>query len=500
MMRDKVKVFKNILIMSASSTASLLLGLVKNSIVASRFGTSRLFDAYVMAMTLAEAVFYLASKGFVSFVPIFTNALKENEETAWETGNRLISAWVVLLSCATVLAVIFFPYLLPVVAPGFDLETIELTSKILGIVLWGWLFLGLGTMITQLAYVYHLFSIPSISSITNNIVIIICLLLFVKMGILGLAWAVLIGAFIQVLIQSLFLRKLLFHFKFILDFKNPSVRQAITLSIPLYLAHSGVLLDKFISQAFASTLSEGTVSAFAYGRMLSDIPMSIFGLSIGQVFYPIFSEYANDHDPLIKNFSGALKRATLLIPMTVGIFILSMPIVRILLGRGTFTPESTALTSVALSWLVLGLPAEGWNFMYATVFMAKQDTKTPLIVGLVKLLAIVVLSFFLIGPFGIVGLAVATSLSGYVKVLLYSYMLHKKSIFLPWKDIGLFSLKVTIASLVMGGVVYGIEQSLGNASVSVIRQLFTLSVSVGFGVVVFGLFVWLLKLDMKEWT
>lgn len=492
------QIAKNIALLSIASMTSLFLGLLRGSIVAARFGTGRMYDAFLIAATIADTITYFASKGFVTFVPIFSQELNEKgEEMAWEAGSRILSAWILLVVAVIGGGYLLLPWIVPLIAPGFNENDLKVTLHLSKILIVAGLFTALTTLATFLSHSYQKFFFPSMGAVISNIVIIVGLVIFVKMGINDLAAIMVVGAFASLLVQATAFQKMVRFFRFRLDTKHPAVRNTLRLSLPIYVGRIGTMIDALINRSFSSMLSAGSLSALSYGVMIAELPITVVAEPILYVFYPIFSKNTADKNIFSAEFSRALKMSSVIIPMSVGLIVLSTPIVRLLFERGAFTHESTALTAGTLSLLAIGLQAEAWSVISASALMANQDTKTPISIGLIRVLVVVVLNYILIKPFGIAGLALATSLANCVKLALFISVLRRRRITFDWGDMIVYVLKVLIASIVMGGVVQISALYLESAllpAISFLNQLSLVIITIGIGIFVFSVMAWLLKL------
>jgi putative peptidoglycan lipid II flippase len=276
----------------------------------------------------------------------------------------------------------------------------------------------------------HFFA-PSFAPVFLNICMILSVLLFffrVKPPILTLAFGVLAGGFLQFLFQIPFLLKKGITFRFNFDVRHPAIRRIGLLMVPGLIGTAVYQLNVFIDTIFASFLPRGSVSYLYYADRLMEFPLGIFAVAMGMAALPSFSELASRgrKEELSETVSFAFRLVSFIsVPALVGLIALKTPIINLLFQRGVFDEHATQMTARALLCYCVGLLAIAGVRTVVPAFYALQDTRTPLKIGVVCLGANVILIAVLIVPLRHAGLALATSLSSILNLVLLSRELKK---------------------------------------------------------------------------
>jgi putative peptidoglycan lipid II flippase len=203
--------------------------------------------------------------------------------------------------------------------------------------------------------------------------------------------------------------------------------------------------------------SEGSISVFNFANNLQSFPVGVFGLSFAISSFPFLAEAFSKNDALsFKNYFSQTfsKILFFIIPASMLLLIERAQIVRLILGTGKFDWEDTYLTAQSLGFFSIGLFAQALIPLVARAFYSIQDTKTPVIIGIISVVVNIIASLLLIKPLGIMGLAFAFSIASFVNILLLLVMLRLKVGDLNDSEILISTLKIIFISLVMGAVAY----------------------------------------------
>lgn len=311
--------------------------------------------------------------------------------------------------------------------------------------------------------------------------------------------AAVIAVVSQLLIQLPEAKKAGYKYKFIFDIKDEYIKKVITLSGPILIGVAindiGVIIDKTL----ASSLVEGSISALNYSNKLIGLIHGVFISAITTVIFPIISkESNNDNISGMKKVMGYGVNSILLItiPATLGLIVLSKPIVEIAFQRGEFDATATIMTSQALIFYAVGLVASALRLLITRVYYSLQDTKTPMVNGAIAVGIDIALNFILVQFMGHAGLALATSIGNTIATILLFYGLEKKIGSLGTLSYIKCGLKSGLASVIMGVVAYVFYHGLyGMLGVSKIYNLISLLVAVGLGVVVYGVLCYVFKVE-----
>ena len=403
-----------------------IIGLVRSILVASAFPPAEL-DAFSAANRVSETLFTLIAAGALgsAFLPTFTALLVKNDRaSAWKLASSLINLVTVILSLAATLAALFAPQIVRyLLAPGLsrDPQLFALTVNLLRIQSGSAVLFGLGGLVISILNAHQVFFIPQITAAMYQIGQIFGVLVLTRwMGIYGLAWGVVIGATLFLIIQLPSLFKLKGDFTFSLGGRNPDVRRVIQLMGPRVFGAAIVQLNFWVNNNLGSRMAEGSLISLYYGFMLMLMAQAAIAQSVAIAAMPTFSaQYAlGKIDEMRTSLASTLRGVFLMaLPASVGLILLARPIVSMLYQRGEFNAITAEMTSWALLWYAAGLLGHSMMEVLTRAFYAQHDTKTPVVIGTVAMGLNVVFSlafsrfFSQIGwmPHG--GLALANSLA-----------------------------------------------------------------------------------------
>ncbi|TFG37553.1 MAG: murein biosynthesis integral membrane protein MurJ, partial [Syntrophobacterales bacterium] len=256
-------------------------------------------------------------------------------------------------------------------------------------------------------------------------------------------------------------------------------------------------INIFVSTLLASFLPEGSVSYLYYADRIVQLPLGIFGLAIGTASLPSFSAQVarGDFGELKKTLSFSLRLILFVtVPAMVALIVLREPIISVLFQRGKFDLLSTVLTSRALLYYALGLCAFSAIRIIVSAFYSLQDTKTPVRVAIIAIVANIILSIALMFPLKHAGLALATSIASFVNVILLFVILKRRIGKFLERDFFLSLSRVTASSLAMGGFLYLILYGLHwNSTSPFDERILILTIAICGGIVLFAALSWLLK-------
>ena len=403
-----------------------LMGLVRSILVASAFPAAEL-DAFAAANRVSETLFTLIAAGALgsAFLPTFTAFLVNNDRaSAWRLASSLINLVTLILSLAAILAAMFAPQIVRyLLAPGLsrDPNLFALTVSLLRIQSASAVLFGLGGLVISILNAHQVFFIPQITAAMYQIGQIFGVLVLGRwMGIYGLAWGVVIGALLFLVIQAPALHKLKGDFSFSLGNKNPDVRKVIQLMGPRVFGAAVVQLNFWVNNNLGSRMAEGSIISLTYGFMLMLMAQAAIAQSIAIAALPTFSaQYAlGKLDEMRTSLAATLRSMFLLaLPASVGLILLARPIVSTLYQRGEFNAVVAEMTAWALTWYAAGLLGHSVMEVLTRAFYAQHDTKTPVVIGAIAMGLNVVFSFMFARLFSQLGwmphggLALANSLA-----------------------------------------------------------------------------------------
>jgi len=450
-----------------------LMGLVRGILVASAFPAAEL-DAFSAANRVSETLFTLIAAGALgsAFLPTFTGLLVKNDRiSAWKLAASLINLVTLILSLAALLAALFAPQIVRyLLAPGLsrDPNLFALTVSLLRIQSISAVLFGLGGLAISILNAHQIFFVPQITAAMYQIGQIFGVLVLARwMGIYGLAWGVVIGAGLFLIIQLPALFRLQGEFTFSLGWSNPDVRNVIRLMGPRVFGAAVVQLNFWVNTNLGSRMAEGSLISLSYGFMLMLMAQAAIAQSVAIAAMPTFSRQhaLGKQDELRTSLSSALRGIFLLaLPASVGLILLARPIVSMLYERGEFNAAVAEMTAWALMWYAAGLVGHSIMEVLTRAFYAQQDTKTPVLIGTIAMGLNVVFSFMFASLFSQLGwlphggLALANSLATALEATALFVVMRKRLNGIEGDNIARGFAAGALASLGMGiGVWFWIQ-------------------------------------------
>ena len=416
---------------------SRIVGFLRDTVIANFFGAGMAADAFFVAFRIPNLWRRLVGEGSltISFIPVYTEYLtqKSEEETRKVTHIAFTMAGVIL-SILTLLGILFSPILIKIIAPGFIQipEKFQLTVTLNQIIFPYLFFMGLFALCMGILNSQRHFFAPAIAPIFLNISIIVSVFLFYhtfKIPVMTLALGVLAGGVIQFLFQIPFLWKRRITFRFNFNFRHPAIKRMGLLMIPGLIGTAVYQINVFIDTIFASFLPSGSVSYLFFADRLMEFPLGIFAIAIGMASLPSLSGLASQGkmEELKETLSFTFRLVSFIsVPAMVGLIALKTPIVNLLFQRGLFDYSATEKTAFALLFYSVGLWAIAGARTIVPAFYSLQDTWTPLKIALICLGANILFIGILIFPLKHGGLALATSLSSTLNLILLFWKLNSK--------------------------------------------------------------------------
>jgi putative peptidoglycan lipid II flippase len=411
---------------------------------------------------LPDLIFNTLVLGALStaFIPVFLEYWNKDKERAWRIANSILNIMLVVLVVLGLLAFYFAPEVVSWIAPGFDTEKRLVTAELTRIMLLGIIFLGLSNIASSILNAFKRFTAFAIAPVMYNIGIILGITILVPiLGTQGLAWGVVLGAFLHFLIQLPSIARLGFKYTISFDFRLAGVRKIGSLMLPRTFGLAISQINQVVSTVIGSTLVIGSVAIFNAANNLQNVPIGIFAIPIALAYFPVFTDawVKQDIPKLIQQFSKAMRRILFIaIPSSIFIILLRAHIVRLVLGAGEFGWTDTILTARTLSFFAISLFAQSLIPLIARVFYALQDTKTPVIVSVLSLALNIYLSIKLSLTMGVAGLGLGFSIASILNVLVLWLLLRKRLGDLDDHKVFASIMKISLISIVAGWALYGV--------------------------------------------
>lgn len=446
-------------ILALGTLSSRILGFLRDIVLARLLGTGMRADAFFVAFKIPNLFRDLAGEGATNaaVVPVLSEYKEKESGRAFAGLVSIIRLWaMMILGAMAVLGILLAPFIVRLLAPGFIVDPDKLS---LTVHLTRWLFpylvfIGLTAYSMGVLFTFRSFMAPAFSPCLLNIAMIgsalICLR-FMEDPLPGLVWGVLIGGMLQMVFQWRVMSRLGIGSSRLMTLRHPAVLRIGRLLIPRMVGAGVYQLTVFIDTfcaSLATIVGEGGISAIYYANRIIQCPMGIFSVAMASAVLPTLSGLASQNDvaSIKKTLAFFLENIFFVMcPITVGLLLLSEPIIRILFQRGEFGLYSTMITASALAYYAIGLFSFGGIKILVTAFHALQDTRTPVYVAALCLVVNAVLNFILMFPMKVGGIALASSLAGTLDFLILFYVMDRR---LGGLDAGLFLyfLKVLLAA------------------------------------------------------
>ena len=491
---------------------SRILGLVREAVLAHQFGASAAMDAYNVAFRIPNLLRDLFAEGAMSaaFVPTFTKHLTtDGRERAWRLGNHVVNALLVVTGLLVTLGILFAePLVGAFTAERFteDPGLLGLTVQLARIMLPTLTFIAIAAVFMGMLNSLHHYFIPALSPATFNVVTILSVFMLVPvMPALGLepiaaiAIGTLLGGVAQLALQWPTLRREGFAYRPILDWNDAGLRRILVLMGPGTAGLAATQVNVFVNTLLATGAGESAVSWLNYAFRLMYLPIGLFGVSVATATLPAVSRQhtLDDQQAVRGTIANGLSLMLMLnVPATVGLFVLAVPIVRVIYERGEFTAADTQATAAALQFYAIGLLAYSVVRIVSPVFYALGRNRTPVVVSVITVLVNASLNVALVRVLGFRGLALGTSIAALFNAVVLVTLLRRHLGGLHEGRILASFARMLVAATLMGVVATVTEQSLtswlpGNG---LLPQIVRLASTIGVALAVLGGASWLLRI------
>ncbi|MFY9462296.1 MAG: murein biosynthesis integral membrane protein MurJ, partial [Candidatus Sungiibacteriota bacterium] len=393
------------LIIGAAGFLSRVLGLLRDRLLASRFGAGDTLDAYYAAFQIPDVLYtlFLIGAASAAILPIFIEYREEGKDQ-WRFIQTLLTVFGVFAALTALILIILAPLIVPLIVPGFSGEKLRLVVTLTRIMMIGPLFFGVSGIISSVLQAYHRFLMYAIPPVFYNLAIIFGILVLVPAwGTAGLAIGVLLGSLLQLVVQLPVFFKLGGRPKLIFSIKDPGLRKVVSVSVPRVAALSFNQVTNLILIAVASLLASGSIAVFKFSANLIYFPIGVFGVSYALAIFPKLSESAvrKKGEEFFSELSFGIRNILFWsLPIAFLFIVLRAHIVRVVLGAGAFDWNDTRLVAASLATLSAMIVFEGLNTLLIRAFYALEKTWEPLWANVSASIASVVSAIILLGLFG----------------------------------------------------------------------------------------------------
>jgi putative peptidoglycan lipid II flippase len=471
------RVARNTAIFSIATGVSRVLGLVREIIAASFFGTSGPMSAFTIAFQIPNLVSNLFANAALSaaFIPVFTDLLQRGRrKEALSLASTLFWIMLIVLGAITAVFILAAGVIMPLfIGPKFNQMLVDLTVGLSQVLFPVVLLLGLNGLLVGIVQSREHFTIPAISPAVWNLVIIVLLVVLrphfhggFENGdqLYAYAIAILIATFVQLSMAFAALARIDIRLQFTINWHDPRIRQVFMLMLPVTIGLGIVNLDQFINSVFGTLVDKEAPSAIEKAFRIYMLPQGLFSVAVATVLFPTISRMASRRD--VRNMRrvigiGMRQINLLLIPAAVFILVLATPIVRLVYERGHFNATSTSLTSEALFWFAFSLPFGGLNLLLTRVFFSVQRPWIPTRLAALNIIVDIVVSVGLYKPLGIAGLIIGTVAANAVMTALqYRRLRIGFNGQLEGAQTVMITVRILVASALLGAVSWGVWTGL----------------------------------------
>ncbi|MEE9319247.1 MAG: murein biosynthesis integral membrane protein MurJ [Granulosicoccus sp.] len=486
-------------IVGAMTLLSRVLGFVRDQVLAIVFGAGATTDVFLVAFKIPNFLRRLFAEGAFAqaFVPVFTEYREtRSREALVDLAAHVSGTLSLILLLVSTLGVMLAPLIIMLFAPGFidDSERFELATHMLRITFPYLLFVSLLAYAGSMLNTFGNFAVPSFTPVLLNLSMIAAALFFsprFETPIIALAWGVFAAGLLQLALQLPFLQKLGLLPRPRWGFRHPGVRRILKLMAPAVMGSSVAQINLLLDTIIASFLAAGSLSWLYYSERLMEFPHGLLGVTLGTIILPRLSrEHASATPAHFESIISWALRLVLAVglPCALGLMLLAEPMLTALFEYGEFEAVDSRMASYSLLAYAAGLPAFLLIKVFAPAFFARQNTRTPVRIGIISMVSKMAMSLILVLPMvwfdfvaPHVGLAIATSLAAWLQAIMLFKRLNDDAIYQLPDSVRGFALRIMPALLVMGLVLWQLSttNSHGLPAVSRVWQLLVMILAAG---------------------
>lgn len=494
---------KSAFAVGAGILISRIIGLARQRVFAHYFGTSAAGDAFSAAFRIPNFLQNTFGEGALSasFIPVYAKLLaKDDEEEASHVASAVLGLLALVTSVVVLGGVLASPYLIDIVAPGFEGERRELTIRLVRILFPGAGLLVLSAWCLGILNSHHRFFISYTAPVAWNIAIISSLLFFG--GTVGqfqlaevAAWGALVGSALQFAVQLPTVFKLVHRLRPVIDLASAQVKTVVKNFFPVFMSRGVIQISAFVDEIIASFLPVGAMVGLSYAQSLYTLPVSLFGMSVSAAELPAMSRAVGTNEQVAEvlrtRLDAGLRRiAFFIVPSAIAFLLLGDVIAAVLYQTGQFQRDAAVYVWGILAGSSIGLLAATLGRLYSSTYYALHDTRTPLLYAIIHVALTTVLGYLcaiVLPPYigieakwGVVGLTASASVAAWIEFLLLRRTLNRRigRTGLPFS----YLTKLWIAALIGAAVGWAFKLLLGPIHPVPLAAV----VLGGYGVVYFG--------------
>lgn len=489
---------RSIATVSGFTLASRLLGFCRDILIAGLLGAGGMADAFFVAFKFPNLFRRLFGEGAFSaaFIPLLAGDIeKRGMDAAREFAARAMSMLVLITGFLVAIIEILMPWAMYVFAPGFaeDPEKFALAVELSRITFPYLAFISAVALMSGVMNTLHRYAAAAAAPIILNICLIGALLGLTPLTETpahALAWGVAIAGVAQFVMLVIACKRADFAIKWQLPRIDDRIKLLGKRMIPGMIGAGVYQINLLIDTMLASLVSDGAVSWLYYADRVQQLPLGVIGIAIGTALLPTLSRQLQGADAktAMHSQNRGIEIALLLtLPAAVALGVMGLPVINVLFERGAFGAEETLMTGMALTVFAFGLPASVLVKVLAPGFFAREDTKTPIRIGISCMVLNIILIVILMPWFGHLGIAAATSVSVWVNAMSLGILLRRRGDLEFDARLLKRVPRILLASALMGSALwFAIDAFWQNDALSITR-IITMAICVGGGMAVYAI-------------
>jgi putative peptidoglycan lipid II flippase len=479
---------------SIATAASRIAGLVREIFAAGYYGVNGPMSAFTIAFQVPNLVRSLFADAALqpAFIPVFTEQLEQKHyREAFRLASTLLLLVTLVLGAITALFILIAPLVMPLFAPGFKGDLLDLTVTLSQVLFPILILLGASGIVVGILNSYDRFGAFAIAPFFWNVTIIIVLVLVApafhgQNRIYAYAIGILVGTLVQLLIPAFDLRNTPFKFSLSFEWRNPGVRRVLLLMLPVTISLGLINFNLLINSLFGSLVSEEGPAAIDKAFRIYQLPQGIFSVAIATVLFPTLARFASrgEHDNLRATMANGMRQILfVLVPASAAVLVLSEPMIRLVYQRGEFTPDQTTLVATALFWFAFSLPTNGLFLLLTRTFFSLQRPWVPTAIAAANL-AVTALTALGLYHLGVGGIVASTAIATTASVIAQCVVLRRLLDGLELTRLLSSGIRIVLAAAALAVVSFGVWDVLDS---QLGRGLFGQIVSLGLGLGLGGL-------------
>ncbi len=478
---------------SIATAASRIAGLVREIFAAGYYGVGGPMSAFTIAFQVPNLVRALFADAALqpAFIPVFTEQLEQkNYREAFRLASTLLLLVTLVLGAITALFVLLAPVIMPLFAPGFEGEVLDLTITLSQVLFPILILLGVSGIVVGILNSYDRFGAFAIAPFFWNLTIIVVLVGTIHFfhgqnRIYAYAIGILAGTVVQLAIPAWDLRNTPFKFSLSFAWRNPGVRRVLLLMLPVTISLGLINFNMLINSLFGSLVSDEAPAAIDKAFRIYQLPQGVFSVAIATVLFPTLARFASrgETENLRATMANGMRQILfVLVPAAAAVLVLSEPMIRLVYQRGEFGPADTTLVATALFWFAFSLPTNGLYLLLTRTFFSLQRPWMATGLAGVDLVVSALAALALYKPFGVGGIVAGTGIGTTVAVAAQAVILRRTFDGLELASLLSTAIRITIAAAALAAVSFGVWDALDSAlGRGLFGQIASLGIGLGLG-------------------